>query len=162
MKKILIFGNSGSGKSTFAKELVEKDSLSHLDLDILAWLPTTPPKRAPLQESKKNIETFTSTNESWVIEGCYTDLMEIISPLANEIIFLNLEIEQCIKNAKARPWEPQKYETKEAQDENLNMLVNWIKEYSERDDEFSFNSHMRFFDEFKGKKTMYISNERST
>ena len=162
MKKILIFGNSGSGKTTLAKELVEKDSLSHLDLDILAWLPTTPPKRAPLQESKKNIETFTSTNESWVIEGCYTDLMEIVSPLANEIIFLNLEIDQCIENAKARPWEVHKYETKKAQDENLNMLVNWIKEYSERDDEFSFNSHMRFFDEFKDKKTMYISNERST
>ncbi len=162
LKKILIFGNSGSGKSTLAKQLVEKDNLAHLDLVVLAWLPITPPERAPLEESKQKIEEFISTNKSWVIEGCYTDLMEMVSHVSSEIIFLNLSIEQCVENAKARPWEPDKYESKEAQDANLDMLIKWIKDYKERDDVFSFNSHMQFYEEFNDKKTIYNSNERNT
>ena len=162
LKKILIFGNSGSGKSTLAKQLVKRHNLAHLDLDILAWLPTTPPKRVPLEESKEKINEFVNTNASWVIEGCYTDLLKMVSHISSEIIFLNLSIEECIENAKSRPWEPHKYESKEAQDANLDMLINWIKDYTNRDDVFSFNSHMRFYEEFNGKKVIYDSNDRST
>jgi adenylate kinase family enzyme len=35
--KILIFGNSGSGKSTMAKRHSEQSGLAHLDLDSIAW-----------------------------------------------------------------------------------------------------------------------------
>ena len=42
MAKILVFGNSGSGKTTFAKVLVISQQLAHLELDTLAWLPVTP------------------------------------------------------------------------------------------------------------------------
>ncbi len=119
---------------------------------MIAWISATPPARAPLQEPNKKIEEFANANESWVIEGSYTDLMDIVSTLANEIIFLNLSIEQCIENAKNRPWEPHKYKTRSAQNSNLDMLINWIKEYNERDDNFSFNSHMEFYNKFKGKK----------
>lgn len=37
--KILIFGNSGSGKSTYAKRLAAAHALSHLDLDSIVWEP---------------------------------------------------------------------------------------------------------------------------
>ena len=161
MRKILIFGNSGSGKSTLAKELVVAQGLTHLDLDTLAWLPDVPPQRAPLSESEKKIFQFIRGNNAWVIEGCYTDLLELLAPEANEIIFLNLDIEQCVANAKNRPWEPHKYSSKQAQDENLNMLLDWIRQYTARDDVFSFQSHMRFFDNFPAKKTMYTDNNRN-
>jgi len=42
-------------------------------------------------------------NESWIIEGCYTDLLNLLSPQANEIIYLNLPTDLCIENAKNRP-----------------------------------------------------------
>lgn len=162
MRKVLIFGNSGSGKSTLAKELAEKEELAHLDLDTLAWLPVLPPKRAPLVESERKIVEFIELSDGWVIEGCYTDLVEIVGPQANEVIFMNLDIYQCVENAKTRPWEPHKYESKEAQDGNLAMLIDWIKGYTERDDFFSLKSHVGFFEGFHGKKTMYIDNERNT
>src|SRR4051812_31760473 len=66
--RIVIMGNSGSGKSTLAKQLAETHGLAHLDLDTLAWLPTTPPQRAP--DALAKLDAFMTT-EQWVIEGCY-------------------------------------------------------------------------------------------
>ena len=102
MKKILIFGNSGSGKSTLAAKLSASDNLAHLDLDTLAWKPTTPPERESLDISRVKIEDFISKNSNWVIEGCYSDLLEIVCSELTEIIFLNLPVELCIENARNR------------------------------------------------------------
>lgn len=159
MNKILIFGNSGSGKSTLAKRLSQEKDLGHLDLDTLAWKPTTPPERKPLNESKTEIVKFINSNSSWVIEGCYTDLLQVSAPFSSEIIFMSLPIELCISNARKRPWEPHKYVSKEAQDSNLEMLLNWIRQYSERSDTFSEAEHERFYNEFTGKKSMISCNE---
>ena len=145
-----------------ATDLAEREGLAHLDLDTLAWLPVQPPERAPLEESERKITGFIEANDSWVIEGCYTDLIKIAGQDANEVIFLNLTINQCVANATKRPWEPHKYESKKAQDNNLSMLLNWIKDYAGRDDSFSHSSHLRFFEEFHGRKIMYTDNERNT
>jgi adenylate kinase family enzyme len=158
VRKILIFGNSGSGKSTLAKALCDSEGLSHLDLDLLAWKPVSPPERKPLAESETEISAFINSNTDWVIEGCYTDLLEIALPFSNEIIFMNLPIELCIENAKNRPWEPHKYESKEAQDNNLDMLINWISQYSRRDDTFSESSHKHLYKSYSGKKSMFTGN----
>jgi len=160
LRKIMIFGNSGSGKSTLAKKIMKEEGISHLDLDSIAWLPETPAQRAPLAESKYKIEEFINSNDSWVIEGCYADLLEIVAPLASEAVFMNLSAAQCIENAKNRPWEPHKYENKEAQDNNLEMLIEWIGQYTQRDDLFSYRSHLRLYEEFVGKKSMCKENEK--
>ena len=159
MRKILIFGNSGSGKSTLAKKLCESNRMPHLDLDNLAWQPTLPPQRKPLDQSGAEISRFISANSSWVIEGCYTDLLEFALEAANEVIYMNLSIELCIENAKSRPWEPHKYESKEAQDKNFDMLISWISGYSTRKDTFSEAEHLRLFDGFDGIKTTITNNE---
>jgi hypothetical protein len=93
-----------------------------------------------------------------VVEGCYADLLEIAIPLASEVIFMNLPIESCVRNAKQRPWEPHKYESKAAQDDNLEMLIDWIRQYTLRDDTFSQSAHQALFDGYTGKKIMHTSN----
>ena len=135
------------------------EKLSHLDLDTLAWKPTVPPERKALEDSKVAISAFINSNKEWVVEGCYTDLLEIALPHSNEIVFMNLPVELCIENAKKRPWEPHKYESKEAQDRNLDMLVNWISRYSERSDTFSESAHTQLYENYSGKKTMVTNNE---
>lgn len=162
MRKILIFGNSGSGKSTLAKELCDLEGVAHLDLDTLAWGVSARPERKPLNESIKAIQIFIASNDGWVIEGCYADLLEQVLPFSSEIIFMNLPIDACIDNAKKRPWEPHKYESKEAQDANLDMLIDWISQYNQRVDTFSEASHRSLYEAFQGEKTVYVSNERNT
>lgn len=158
MRKIIIFGNSGSGKSTLATKL-RKKGLTHLDLDILAWLPSDPPQRRPIQEVSYEIQTFMREASEWVVEGCYSDLLELVKPFASEAIFLNLPTQLCIENARKRPWESHKYESKEAQNENLAMLLDWIADYTVRDDALSYRAHRALYDNFPGKKTEILGNQ---
>jgi len=159
MSKIIIFGNSGSGKSTLAKNLAEEQALAHLDLDSLAWLPSAPPKRKALEESRAEIERFMTLNKSWVIEGCYADLLSFVLTNSTQMIFMNLPIDACIENAKNRPWEPHKYASKQAQDQNLDMLVGWISDYDKRADTFSQQSHLEMYEAYSKSKIMRTENE---
>ncbi|XPF93988.1 shikimate kinase [Colwellia sp. RE-S-Sl-9] len=127
-------------------------------IDTIAWQPTTPPSRTPITESKAKIDEFLKNNNVWVIEGCYTDLLELVTPIADKVIFLNLSVEDCIRNAQKRPWEPHKYESKAAQDANLAMLIDWISQYTHRDDTFSQSAHLALFNNFEGEKEMLTHN----
>ena len=155
MHKILLFGNSASGKSTLAKHLTQAYALAHLDLDTLAWLPSTPPQRRPLSDSLRDMRAFTDTNDTWVIEGCYADLIEPVLPLATKVIFLNMDTQTCVQNARKRPFEPHKYDSKDAQDANLPMLIDWIRAYDSRTDTFSRAAHMHLYDAYTGNREMH-------
>ncbi len=163
MNKILIFGNSGSGKSTLAKFLqsrgdhVAVPAYAHLDLDTLAWLPTTPPQRSPLETAHTQIQEFIATHSHWVMEGCYTDLLELAQAEATTAIFLDLPVEQCQDHARQRSWEPHKYATPAEQDANLDMLLQWIGDYPHRDGELSLAAHNAFFEAFAGEKHRYTA-----
>lgn len=160
MTRIVIFGNSGSGKSTLAAKLSQKNSLEHLDLDTLAWEPVSPPVRCSVVKSQESIVHFMNRNENWVIEGCYADLLEFTLEKATKVIYLCLPVDSCVANAKSRPWEPHKYESKEAQDANLDMLISWIRQYEIRNDTFSKAAHQRLFNQFSGPKFRISSNEQ--
>jgi len=158
VKKVLIFGNSGSGKSTLSKKLSSQYGLAHLDLDLLAWQTDAPTSRRLLSESQQEIDVFTNQHDGWIIEGGYTDLLEMLVSQAEEIIFMNLPVGACQQNAENRPWEPHKYESKAAQDLNLEMLLNWIVQYYQRDDVFSEMAHNQFYSNFPSKKTRIMAN----
>jgi len=157
MTRYLVVGNSGSGKSTLATRLAAQHGLAHLDLDTLAWLPG--PKRAPIADSAAGIDAFVAAHPAWVIEGCYADLLEVALPHTTRLVFLNPGVAACIANARARPWEPHKYASKEAQDANLDMLIGWIQDYERRRDEFSLAAHRALFDGFAGDKHELTSRE---
>ncbi|WP_241238895.1 AAA family ATPase [Colwellia sp. Arc7-635] len=163
VKKVVIFGNSASGKSSLAKKLAKQEQLAHLDLDTLAWLPaaspTSPPQRQHLDISMTEINTFIHQHNAWVIEGCYSDLLVQTLDKCSEIIFLNLPTESCIDNAKKRPWEPHKYNSKAEQDSNLAMLIDWIAQYEQRTDSFSKAAHQQLYDQFNGEKLAIIKNQ---
>jgi hypothetical protein len=150
VQRILIFGNSGSGKTTMARRLAEEFGLAHLDLDSLAW--DAPGVRRSPEASARLISDFVRTHAEWVIEGCYGDLLEEVVPVAMELRFLNPGVETCVSNCRARPWEPEKYSSKEAQDEMLGFLLGWVREYETRSDEYSLARHRQIFESFDGAK----------
>lgn len=160
VRRIIVFGNSGSGKSTLAARLGD-EGLAHLDLDLLAWLPTSPPSRLPPEKAFGQIREFMAENPSWVIEGCYADLLEILEPYATEAVFMNLPVELCQQNARKRPWEPSKYASPEAQDANLPMLLDWIAGYPDRGGPLSYGVHRALFMRFRGQKTEFVCNREA-
>lgn len=160
MVRIAVFGNSGSGKSTYARQAAEALGLAHLDLDTLAWDAAAPnPTRLPLETSARRIRQFMARYPAWVIEGCYGDLLQVALSRATKAVFLNPGLAVCQANARARPWEPHKYPTPEAQAENLAMLLGWIGQYESRQDEFSLAAHRRLYQAFSGEKVEYTSND---
>jgi adenylate kinase family enzyme len=159
MSRYVLLGSSGSGKSTLAARLARAYGLAHLDLDRLAWEPEPPPRRRPLEDSKRDIVAFMDANPRWVIEGCYADLLETTLLRCTELFFLNPGVEACVVNARLRPWESHKYPSKEAQDANLEMLIDWIRSYTTRTDTFSLASHRALFDAFAGPKRELTSRE---
>jgi adenylate kinase family enzyme len=152
MRRVLVFGNSGSGKTTLAAALRRDHGLAHLDLDTLAWQPTPVPIRRDIAESERDIRAFTARHDAWVIEGCYADLLALLLDDASEMIFMNPGVEACERHCRARPWEPHKYTSPEAQDRNLAMLLDWVRNYPTRDDACSLASHRRLFDGYAGAK----------
>lgn len=144
-----------------ALALKQNYELAHLDLDTLAWEVENPTVRRNMEDSLKDLSEFIKTNDNWVIEGCYSSLLTEAIRHCTKLIFLNPGIDTCVQNCLARPWESHKYPSPEAQHENLTMLLDWVKEYETRDDEFSLQSHRQLFEEFAGEKIEYLSNQRS-
>lgn len=150
--RIVVIGNSGSGKSTLASALASQNGLEHLDLDTLAWQPTDPPQRVSLEDATATLRDFSAAHEAWVAEGCYADLVELLLSQATEFIFLDLPVDVCQAHARARPWEPHKYASKEAQDANLDMLLGWIADYPSREGPLGRAAHEALFEGFTGRK----------
>ena len=88
LSKILIFGNSGSGKSILAKKICTESVIPHLALDTVAWLPTNPPERKSIAESYSEIQQFINRKDSWVIEGCYSEPRAIKTNLTAKAIIM--------------------------------------------------------------------------
>jgi adenylate kinase family enzyme len=101
-KKMVIFGNSASGKSTLAKKLAKQYQLAHLDLDTLAWLPTiSPPQRQKFTVSVAEINDFISQHSAWVIEGCYSDLLAHTLGQCSEVIFETYRLKTVLQTRKS-------------------------------------------------------------
>jgi adenylate kinase family enzyme len=151
--RLLIMGNSGSGKSYRARALAEQHGLAHLDLDTIVWEPgRIAVPRAP-EQVRADLLAFIARHEAWVAEGCYGDLVEAALPYCSELVFMNPGREVCLENNRRRPWEPHKYESMEAQQSKLGFLLEWVGGYEEREDAMSYAYHRRVFDGFNGDKT---------
>lgn len=147
-----MIGNSGSGKSSYAKHLANLHGLAHLDLDAIVWEPGKIAVPRPDEAVRADLATFIAAHRDWVIEGCYGELIEAALPAAGELVFLNPGVEVCLAHNRQRPWEPHKYASKAEQDAMLEPLLDWVRGYYQREDAWSYAAHRRLFDGHEGPK----------
>jgi hypothetical protein len=81
-RRVVIYGNAGSGKTTMARRL----GLPVLSLDDVAWAAVG--VCAPLPDSLAALEQFLAAHPEWVIEGCYGDLIAAAAARCTELRFL--------------------------------------------------------------------------
>jgi len=134
--KIIIIGNSGSGKSTHARALAREHDLEHLDLDSIMWEPNQIAVLRPASDVQRDLKEWVGQRERWVVEG-----------------IAGLDV--CLRNNASRPWEPEKYESPELQQSMYETLIDWVKGYYNRDDAWSYAYHRSMFDGFDGTKFEY-------
>lgn len=148
--KLILLGNAGAGKSTLARRLIAQTPTARLSLDEVAFQEGA--QRRPLAHSIAAVQAFIAAHDSWIIEGCYADIIEGILPACEELIFLNPGVETCVAHCHARPWEPEKFASSQEQDQNLDNLIEWVKTYATRTDEYGLQRHRALYEAFTGKK----------
>ena len=151
--RIAIIGNSGSGKSTLARWLASRAGAPILDLDTVAWEPGQIAVSRSADAAARDVQVFCAVHESWVIEGCYADLVGVALAFAPRLVFLNPGETRCITNCRSRPWEPHKYASKAEQDEHLQHLLAWVGQYYSRGGEMALSSHAALFAAYEGRKS---------
>ena len=99
MKRILIIGNGGSGKSTFAKKLHQKLNLELIHLDNLFWKPNW--IQTPKLEWHNVVQELIQ-KEKWIIDGNFNSTLEMRIEKADTIIFFDMKRKTCLWNATKR------------------------------------------------------------
>lgn len=152
MRRVLILGNSGSGKTTLAAQLAAASGAPVLDLDTLVWVPGRIAEMRPPEDVRRDLREFCARRDSWIIEGCYGDLAEVVLDGRAELIFLHPGEEACVEHCRRRSWEPHKYASQQEQDERLGFLLGWVRDYYHRDGPMSLRGHQGIYDRYAGPK----------
>lgn len=93
MKRVIIIGSGGAGKSTLARRLGRITGLEVIHLDALHWLPgwQVPPKNDWFEKVEKAI-----AGESWIMDGNFGATMEIRLAACDTVVFLDLPRLLCL------------------------------------------------------------------
>lgn len=128
MKKVVVVGCPGSGKSTFARKLQEKTGLPLYYLDMIWHKPdkTTLTK----EEFDEKLHELIARDE-WIIDGNYSRTLEPRLQACDTAFVFDLPLEVCLAGAQARvgtkridmPWE----ETELSQE-----FLNYILSFSQQ------------------------------
>ena len=103
MKRVIVIGCPGSGKSTFARALRDKTGLPLHHLDMMYWNAdkTTVPKeifRAQL--------AALLTEDAWIIDGNYGSTMEARMAACDTVFFLDYPRSVCLAGIRERQGKP--------------------------------------------------------
>ena len=99
MRRILIVGNSGGGKSTLARRLGEKLSLPVIHLDVIYWKPGW--IEAGDDIFRADVARAIQA-PAWVCDGNFSDTWDIRMPAADTIIWLQQPRLLCLLRAMWR------------------------------------------------------------
>ena len=119
MKKVIVIGCPGSGKSTVSRALHNKTGIPLYHLDMMYWNAdkTTVEKSVFLERLSDVLE-----KDEWIIDGNYGSTMELRMAACDTVIFLNYPLDVCLDGIKERRGKPR-------------SDMPWIE--TEEDEEFS-------------------------
>ncbi|MRI35092.1 AAA family ATPase [Endozoicomonas sp. OPT23] len=158
MNRILIFGNSGSGKSWLSREISKQENLSEINLDSIFWMPGGFSQKRSNEEVEIKINELKSL-ESWVVEGVFGGLVENFITEATEVIFLDFSWEECSENLLYRGSGSSKKLDPEVAEIKYKELLQWASEYWTRKSKSSHSFHNFLYESFKGRKQRITGRE---
>ncbi len=98
-RKVLVLGNGGAGKSTFARRMGERFLLPVVHLDRLWWLPGWQ-NRSGEQFDALLAEALCAP--AWVMDGNYERTLPVRLAAADAAVFLDIPVQTCLQGAYAR------------------------------------------------------------
>ena len=128
MKKVIVIGCPGSGKSTVSRTLHKKTGIPLYHLDMMYWNAdkTTVEKIVFLDRLSAVLE-----KDEWIIDGNYGSTMELRMASCDTVIFLDYPLDVCLGGIKERRGKPRSdmpwIETKEDSE-----FIEFIRNYDEQ------------------------------
>jgi adenylate kinase family enzyme len=101
MKRVLVVGSGGAGKSAFARQLASQLDLPLIHLDAHYWLPnwTEPSKNAWSTTVARLL-----SEDAWVMDGNYGGTLERRIAACDTVVFLDLPRLLCLWRVVRRWW----------------------------------------------------------
>lgn len=88
-KKIWVIGGPGAGKTTVSQELSNGLGYAHLELDRFVWEKNW--KKSDDESMRERVRTALAI-DSWVVDGQYDPITEMILEACDSVIFLDVNI----------------------------------------------------------------------
>ena len=143
MKKIIVIGCSGSGKTTFAEKLRDKIGIELFYLDAIWHKPDR--THISREEYDARLSEILAL-DSWIIDGNYSRTIETRMAACDTVLFFDLPVEVCLEGAISRlgkvrydmPWidtelDPKlKRDIEEFPSKNLPAIYALLDKYSDK------------------------------
>ncbi len=101
MKRVLILGCCGAGKSTLARKLSDLTGIDIIHLDQEYWNPDW--VETPKDQWNNKVAQLIK-NESWIMDGNYSGSLHLRIPRADTIIYLDRKTITCLSRVLKRTW----------------------------------------------------------
>ena len=99
MKKIIVIGSPGGGKSYFSRKLSKIIEVPVYHMDTIYWHQD---KTHIFREELVDTINTIMSKEEWIIDGNYITTMEQRIKCAEIIMYLDFSTEQCVEGIKSR------------------------------------------------------------
>ena len=146
--KAVIVGNSGSGKTWLAGQLGRRLGTEIIHFDDLFWEPGGFDKKRTPDEVSRLVDLSMQT-DSWLAEGVFGDLAERYIPVADCLIWLDIEWPVCERRLRTRGSESKAHMGRSQTEAGLDKLIDWASNYRTRAGACSFAVHEQLFNGFQ-------------
>ena len=128
MKKVIVIGCPGSGKSTVSRALHNKTGIPLYHLDMMYWNAdkTSVEKSVFLERLSDVLE-----KDEWIIDGNYGSTMELRMAACDTVIFLDYPLDVCLDGIKERRGKPRS-DMPWIETEEDSEFIEFIKNYNEQ------------------------------
>ena len=115
IKRAIVIGSPGAGKSTFARNLREKTGLPLYYLDMIFHKPDR--TTVTRDEFDQKLQTILQTDR-WIIDGNYRRTLPLRFDKCTDVFFLDFPLNECLEGAASRvgmvredmPWIEQEFD----------------------------------------------------